>query len=672
MRKSDHYIDTGAKDLRKKRDEFYAQNYPLNAPMWQQGTIDKRFKSGDQGIYNFLYSSDSLNQRRWYFNKIRKHCNMITGHQRKHRKSTVAIGLHADRDDPLADDLNTVIRWTEDRDGTQEYISQAFEGAVDVGISLLHLYLDYGSDPICGDFCLDNLSYNNFLIDGFFRKRDLSDCSGIWMRRWVTKQEAMILLPGREDELGKMSPCGLKDGRFSFQAELLNLNTSQLYSYDEFYYQSFREATIIIDPKTDDSTEWLEEEGQEEDELERILALQPWLIVKKIQKPTVKLFITLNDRPVYDGPNLLGIDPYPFVPVLCYYEPDLPSYQWRVQGVPRGMRDIQFLYNRRKVIELQALESTINAGWAYKVDMITDPKALRQSGGGEAFLIPVKGGPDFGINDAVQRIQPPQLPDSNFVVTEGLNKDMTDVTGINEELLGSADDDKAGILAMMRQGAALTTLHGIFDGLDFAQKQLGRIRMQAIQKNFTKNKVARILGREPVERFFSGSALKYDITTEEGFYSTTQRQMELKQLLYFRELGMPISDSRIMQAAIISNKKEIIEEMKQTSLQQQQQQQAQGEQEQQQAQAEIMVKYAKSRSDLAAAKEKMASASQKIVQMDEIQASAEHKRTQADLDIVQQMIALEDLDRKSLREALDLADIISQKQNQVYQPRIMS
>ena len=39
-----------------------------------------------------------------------------------------------------------------------------------------------------------------------------------------------------------------------------------------------------------------------------------------------------------------------------------------------------------------------------------------------------------------------------------LAEDITKISGINEELLGSATDDKSGVLSMLRQGAGLTTL----------------------------------------------------------------------------------------------------------------------------------------------------------------------------------------------------------------------
>lgn len=655
------YVDEDSHNILEMQDSFYNQNYPLNAAYWQQGLIDKRFKAGDQSLYSLMYgSNDYYNSRKFFFNLIRRHVSMIAGHQRRNRKSTIAIGIHSDIDDSLTDDYNDTLRWCEDRDGTQEYFSQGFENALDVGMNLLHLYPDYTSDPFSGDLMLDSVSFNNYVIDSFFRKRDLTDCNGIYRRRWVSQKSAQSLLPGRAKDIKRLMPSGLKDGKFSMQAELINLNLSKLYPYDEFYYRDFRTAKMILDPKSGESVEWEPSEENDEEELDYVMRKQPWLIVQETQKPTIKLAISLNGRLMYDGPNLLGVDRYPFVPQLCYYEPDLPSMQWRCQGVVRGMRDAQYLYNRRKVIELSILESQINSGWIYKTDRLPDPKALRQTG--EGFLVPIKAG-DQPIGDSLQRIDPPGIPESMLELSRSLSEDITKISGVNEELLGAADDDKAGILAMLRQSAGLTTLNSIFDGADYAQRLLGKLRFEAIIKNFNKSKIRKILGREPHAKFFSPSALKYDIAVEEGFYSTTQRQMELKQLLYFKEMGMPISNKSIMRSAIINNKKQVMEEMQQETQQQMQSQQVQQQQQEKVDNAKIMEAYAKSRNQLAAAKEKMASASQKIVEIQEIQSSSDVNKAKAEYELVKQIIELEDMDRAGIRRALETAEYI-REQNQ--------
>jgi hypothetical protein len=644
--------DQTGKEMRQMMDHFYQQSYPANAAYWVQGSIDKRFKVGDQSLYSMVYGDNNYYQaKRWFFPLIRRQINMICGHQRKNRKSTITVpNLDADS---LSDEYNAVLKWSEERDGFQEYLSQAFEGSCDTGMSLLHLYPDYTLDPINGDLFTDQVSFQNFLIDPYFRKQDLTDCSFVWRRRWVNSIAAQSLLPGHAKEIAKMRPSGVKDGRFPLQAELLNMATNQLFAYDEFHYRSTREATIVLDPYSGESSLWEEDEEEDDDMLDRVRQQQPWLIVKKAQIPTVKLCICLGGRPLYHGQNLLGIDDYPFIPSLCYHEPDIQSYAWRVQGVIRNLRDCQYLYNMRKVIEMDILQSQINSGWVYPVDAVVDPKAFRQSGQG--FLIPLKTG---HLPGEIQRIEPAALPQSLLELSRSLSEDITRISGVNEELLGAATDDKSGILSMLRQGAGLVTLQTIFDKLDYSQRLYGKIRLQAIRKNFSKGKIRSILGHDPDPRFFTTHSLKYSVAVEEGNYSATQRQMELQQLLHFKEMGMTVADKTIWRAAILTNKKQAEQDAAEQAQQQAQQQQAQAEQQAKTDNAKIMAQYSKSRVDMAREQELMASAQEKLSKISDNEADAERKRMESDLGLVKMMIELEDMDFNNLKQSFEMAQAI--------------
>ena len=646
--------DVQAKDLKQMMDWFYQCNYTTNSTYWLQGAIDKRFKVGDQQLYNQVYGQNSQNFQKFFFNLIRRHINMICGYQRKNRKSTITIPV-LQNGDQLADDYNKVMRWCDDRDGFQEYLSQSFEGACDTGETLLHLYPDYTFDPVSGDLFTDCVAFNNYLIDQYTRKQDLSDCNGIWRRRWTSKEIAKSLLPGYDKEIDKMKIGGMKDGRFPMQAELQNVAISNLFTYDEFYYRTTRPGKIILDPYTGEATQWEDDEAEEEGMLERVLMEQPWLQVKTVQVPTVKLVINLAGKTVYHGANLLGIDDYPFVPAQCYVDQDIPAYAWRKQGIVRNLRDSQFLYNMRKVIELQLLQSSLNAGWIYPVDVVTDPKCFRQTSGGDGFLIPLKSGRQA---NEIQRIEPVALPQSLMELSNSLADDITKISGVNEELLGAATDDKSGILSMLRQGAGLTTLQTIFDKLDYSQRLYGKIRLQAIRKNFSKGKIRNILGHDADPRFWSSHSQKYAVAVEEGNYSTSQRQMELQQLLHFKELGMAIPDKSIMRAAFITNKHQVIQEMEEATQQQMQQAQAESQQAEKMDNAKIMSLMAKAKADVAREQDIIASSHERMAKVEDLHADAVYKSSKADLEMVKTMIELEDMDLQNFRNNLEMAEYI--------------
>ena len=635
-------------------DAHYESAYAQNAAFWSEGSIDKRYKVGDQSL-NVAYQggSQTKDSSRFFFNRIARQVNMIVGRQRQNRKSTITMPRFDN--DICSDDYNKVLKWSENFDGFQEYFSQAFEGACDTGISLLHLYPDFSKDPMSGDLYTDNVSYNNFLIDPFFKKQDLSDCRFIWRRKWVNKIGAKSLLPGMKSEIDKMRPSGKGDGKFPLQAELLNLDRG-LFTYDEYYYDSTRKAVILLDPKTQESVEWDGNRFDDDDELKNILAEQPWLIKHEYDKQTVKLCIALDGKIVYNGENLLSIDSYPFVPVLGYHEPDLQSYKWRIRGVVRNLRDAQYLYNLRKGIELSILQSQVNSGWMFKPSAVTDMACFRQTG--EGVLIPLKESAQQGD---IERIPPPDLPQGLMELSASLADEMPVISGVNEELLGSATDDKSGILSMLRQGAGLTTLQTLFDKADYSQRLYGKIRLEAITKNFSRGKITSILGKEPDPAFFSAGSLRYSIAVEEGNYSATQRQTELQQLLHFKEIGLQIPDTSILRAATLTNKPKLLQEMTEQMQQQAQQEQAQAQQEAESSDKELntrmMAAFSKSKLDMAREKESLA-------KVGEIEATAEHKETAATLDLVKSMIELEDMDFAQYERALAMAQNIKQQNQQ--------
>jgi hypothetical protein len=644
--------DVSNKNLKSMMDWFYNAQYTGASAIWMQGAIDKRFKIGDSSLYSSAWGQNYQQYQKFFFNLIRRHGNMISGFQRKNRKSTITIPNQEDTDE-LCDNYNKALRWCEDRDNFQEYFSQSFEGGIDVGINWLWMYPDYTYDPVSGDLFTDSVSFNNVLWDQNFHKMDLTDCNGIWRRRWVSRQTLNSLLPGYEEELKNIRPSGAKDGRFPLQAELQNLQLSNLFTYDEFYYRSSRKAKIIIDPYTGEATEWEEREDDEEDLIKQILYQQPWLKVVEKDIPTVKMVLQVGDKIVYHGANFLNVDEYPCVPHLCYHEPDVLSYSGRIMGYIRNVRDAQFLYNMRKVIELQILQSQINAGWIYPIDAVTDPKAFRQASGGDAFLIPLKAG---RLPSEIQRIEPTSIPQSLIELSRNLAEDITNITGVNEELLGMAQDDKAGILAMLRQSAGLVTLQTIFDKSDMTQRLYGKLRLKAIRKNFSKGKVRAILGKDPDPRFFTDISQKYGVSVEEGNYSTTQRQTELQQYLTFKEMGIPIPDKTIIRAAFITNKKQLIQDMEEQAQGQMQQQQQQAQEQSQSIQAKTMV-------DQAKAQELMASASEKLSAVESNMASTEHKQTEADLNILKIAMELEGIQLTQLKQAIDLVYAMKQQQS---------
>jgi hypothetical protein len=568
-----YYVDNDHNIL-KLMDYTYAKYITINQSFWSEADVDNRFHAGDQTLWNDIYGNlPAFRRRQFNFNRIRRVISMISGYQRQHRKSTICTPIE-NSDQKTSDQFSKILISQNQKGHILETISDAFEGALIGGMNLLSVWMDYRNDPVNGDLKVDNVSYNGYLIDPYFKKKDLSDCNSIWTRKYLSKTQCAGLLPGREKEIDGLPGWGNRDGKFQFLPESYNYGMQDLLIYDEFWYLATRKQKMLCDVQSGETMEW---RGQDED-LGDFLRMYPQIVVLDQEIPTVKLAIVVQGKVMYDGPNPLGVDRYPFIPVWAYYQPEIPYFPWRVQGVVRGIRDAQYLYNRRRIIELDILESQITSGFIYKENALVNPKDVFLQGQGRGLALKANAQP----GDVIP-IQPPQIPPSMIQLSELLGKEVSEISGVNEELLGSAQDDKAGVLSMLRQGAGLVTLQSLFDNLDASQKMLGDLQISLIQANWTPGKVRRIIGEEPSDQFYNRAFGKYDSIVEEGLNTSTQRQMQFAQLLQLREMGVPVPAELLIKNSTMQNKEELI-----NAIGQQEEQQAQQAQQQAQAQVEVL------------------------------------------------------------------------------------
>jgi hypothetical protein len=649
------YYEESDRDILARIETFYANSVSVNQSFWSEADTDTRFEAGDQTMINDFYGNLSANRRRHFsFNRIRRVVNMISGHQRRNRKSTIVTPIE-NADNETADQFTKVLSWINQQEGVLDTISEGFHGALVTGMNLLQVWVDYRSDPISGNIRVDNCSYNQFLIDPFFRKSDLSDCNAIWKRTFLTKKECISLMPDKIDLIMSLQGQDNGDGKFQFMPESYRWSLKNLMTYDEFYYRDYRHQRMLVDSQTGETMEW---RSNQEDALKEFLRTYPSVTIIEQEIPTVRLAIVVQGRVMYDGPNPIGIDNYPFVPVLAYYSPQLPYFEHRIQGVVRGLRDAQYLYNRRKVIEFDILESQINSGFKYKENALVNPKDIFLSGQGRGLALKEEA----QMSD-VEQIIAPQVPPSMLELSKLMAQEIQEISGVNEELLGSAMDDKAGVLSMLRQGAGLTTLQPLFDQLDRSQKLLGKIMIDIIQSNFTPGKIKKILeSQEPTQQFYNKAFGKYGATVEEGFDTTTQKQMQFAQLLQLREVGVQVPDDVLLDAATLQNKKRLTDSIAKQQQQQQQMQQQQQQATMQEQQARIELAQARAIADKGLGLERVSRVEENRALAVERRAAAVKDHEIGFLNLIKALKELDHMDLDHIEKLIALSSSIKQSE----------
>jgi hypothetical protein len=633
-------------------EDMYNKNITISQSNWAEQDIDLRFACGDQTVLADVYGSGAapFRRRQFSFNRVQRMINMVCGYQKQHRKSTMVTPVHV-QDQQTADQMTKLLYYTNSHGNVLETISESFETSTIQGMGLLSTWIDYRKDCVNGEIVVDALAPAGVLLDSFCRKRDFSDCNMIWTRKYVSKKQLKTLLPGREKDLDLIRGSGGRDGKFMFQTESFNYGYQDLYIYDEIWRLDTRKQQMLVDTTTGECSEW---RGKDAD-LRDFLQFYPQVILIDQEIPTVKLAIVVQGKVMYNGENPLHLDVYPFVPIWAYYTPNLNNFLLRTRGITRDVRDSQYLLNRNRIAILDIQESQINSGWKYKENALVNPKDVFMSGQGRGLALKAEA----QMTD-VEKIEAPTIPASMIQISEMLANEINQISGISEELLGSADDDKAGILSMIRQGAALTTLQGLFDNLDFAQKLLGKIHIQMIQQSFTPGKIQRILGEQPSEQFYNRSFGQYDAIVEEASLTSTQRQLALKQAVFLREMGVAIPSSYFIENMQIPEKDKLIKEIQATEEVQQSQAKELHDITIKQMQIDNETKLSYSDGQKALAAERMNKTRMDVAVAAERLSRAESDRAKATLDLIKAGKEIQGMDIEHLERAVAIAQTIGQ------------
>lgn len=532
-------------------DNLYGKFEPITQARWNQSNIDTLFYAGQQQFINSYFNFyPQYNSQTFFFNLIQQPVNMVTGYQRQHRKSINFVPIEGGKQQ-FADDLTAVVTYANTYRNILEKFSTGCEQSAVAGMVLAQPHLDYTDDPVNGTLDLKIWPYNSFMVDPFFRQPDMSDANFIWCQEYVSKQQAISFFPHQAELIHSMSGMGNRNGKFYFLPENYNLSRNDLLVLSYVWYKTQRKKKFLYNRNDGISYEYAEDDRF----LSDLLSNTDFFELLEVDVPTWKVAVVLNEQLMFMGRNPMGFDECPFVPIYWNYDPHIGQYDLQVRSLVRPMRDVQFLFSRRVVLNHDISESSINSGWIRKENAIANEENLRMAGQGYDIII--KEG--YELSD-IQKVMPNAVPPSDLQLADQLADLIFRVSGVNQEVIGIAGDSQSGLQEMLRQGAGLVTLQKYFDQWDVALKLIGKLEQRIIQNKWSPSKIARILGREPDPEFLTKTFSKYDVLVEEGLNTTIQKQQNFRQLLELNQLlGGVIPPKYILEKATIQDKNQLIE-----------------------------------------------------------------------------------------------------------------
>jgi hypothetical protein len=632
--------------------QFFYDAYRTWGVYYAAAYRDLRMYAGDQWYHNERIKLERQNRMVLQLNKVKRVVNLYSGYERENRTQTVTTPVEGS-DAETADQFSNIMYYTYEKGNADYIISEAFEHSLKTGLSIVGIYMDYTHDKVNGDIRFYYKPFNALMLDPYFTKRDLSDCDQASTRDLFSKEQVKSLLPWIEPERIDSIPTGIRDNKYQYLGIYRQYNSTyiarNLVTYDQHWRRISKEQKYLVDEETGLSDEWFGTR-EEEKALKKTLLETPNLKLITSHKRTIELNIIVGGQLLYSGPDPTGLDTFPFVPIIIYHEPLIDTYELKIQGIVRAVTDAQRQYNRRNSQIIDLMESVINTGWITKNGAVLDPTMLLQAGQGRQIVV----NDGYDVNADVREISPPNIPNGYLQYTDIMDKNIFEIVGGSEELLGLSavgDSQVSGKLAEVRASNGLKGNRALFDNLEQAKKFLGMIVIECIQKNYQPGKIARIIGEEPTEEFFSGQFGQYDCAIKQAVKTSTQREAYYYQLLQLVEMGAPIPWEDLLEVAPLQGSTKLHEKMAQRAEQQQQQQQKMDEAEQIQKALEM----SKIDQNTALAEERRARVLADIGLARERISEGEQNYAKALLDNAKTAKEIQDLDRKRLIDVMKLA-----------------
>lgn len=443
---------------------------------------DWKFKMSDQWSESDKSILKSKNLPMLSINHIFKNINLLSGYQRQNRGEIKVFPIEGS-DEMKAEVLNQVIKWILVDKNVNFTVSDAFKDNLVGGIGWLHPYLIFDDDPLCGDIVVKKISPFDILPDPHFTERDLSDCDYIIRHRKVSKNKLKRLYPKYAKQIGDMKGSPV-DKEYTENTDVPSDQGNHL-RVIEYWYRVYEEVTTLFNASDpEDSWIWDGSKG----ELKEFLAANPDIVSIKSTKPLIKLATIVSDTlMVYDDYSPHGGSTYPFIPIFGYYESSYSDWQLKLHGVVRVLKDLQREKNKRRSNVMAALNTMPHSGWMMEKGAVDDKAVLAQSAGAGKII-------ERNPGKALEKIPTPEVPMSLIQMETMFDNDIQ-VVGNNPDMLGQMSDKGApGVVLQLRQRQGLTSVQELFDSLSDAQRALGRRLIDMIVRNFTTQKIKRILG----------------------------------------------------------------------------------------------------------------------------------------------------------------------------------
>lgn len=291
------------------------------------------------------------------------------------------------------------------------------------------------------------------------------------------------------------------------------------------------------------------------------------LFTRKRMQSRVRWTVTADHITLHDDWSLY--DDFTVVPYFPIFRRGRPS------GYVTHMLSPQEQFNKIESQNLHVINSTANSGWIVEEGSLRNMTVedLEERGAEHGLvLVHAKG------RQAPEKIAPNTIPSGLENASQKSFGHLREISRVGS-LMGTVEHEVSGVALSKTQAKALTAVQPFLDKLSYSRTLLAKRILSLIQKYYTEPRLIRWTNwRDPklqTEEFYvntmntAGEIInnltlgEYDIVVSSAPARDTFEDSQFAEALQLREQGIAVPDHRVVQYSHLSDKADVVEEIKQ-------------------------------------------------------------------------------------------------------------
>lgn len=457
--------------------------------------------------------------------------------------------------------------------------SHAFRDALTCGLGVTETRMDYDENPQ-GDTRVDRCDPLEFAVDPTSLKANFTNAKHLCRERVYAIEDARVEFPDLYMMAGfssgdDNSPHKHNPGEAYTGADGTALPPGYC-RIKEYQWRELESFTMMVDP----SNGQVMHLGPEEEKKLKSAGIDP------LEFGGVRMKRTLWFRAFRAGD-------------ACFKE-KLPDEEFTYKfitgkldrnkavpyGVVRAMIDPQRWRNKFLAQIDWIIGSNAKGGVMLEHDAVEDVREFEEKWSQGNSIVEVN--PGAIAQGKIQNKPVPPYPQGLDRLLQIVTASLSEVTGVNKEMLGMADQQQAGVLEYQRKQAAFGVLAVFFDSLRRYRRQQGRLHLKLISKYLSDGRLIRIVNNQGLTQYVplvrQQDTLTYDVIVDDAPQGPNQQERVWQMLQGLPAImkalqGMPpemifaILEWSPLPASLVSKLRELYQQNAQSMQAQQQVQQ---------------------------------------------------------------------------------------------------